>query len=310
MSLRFVRLYAHAERHARALHPRAGRRRSARRGTSLALGAAALVLLLPSCAAGQSWHAIDVARMARDSQPLAVKVRYGAGRFTLRGAESPYLYRMQLRYDDRRSKPVSRWDLASRTLTVGLEGGDMKWSSGKRNEAGDMTLALARTVPMDLSLELGATESTLDLSGIRLRTVSIKSGASATKVRFDAVTASPVERIDVDAGAAAFQAIGLANSGVARMVVNGGLGLIELDFNGVFRRDVELDLTVAVGGAEITVPTDLGVRIFGEKTFGTFDFEGLTQVGNTWETPGFADAKHKLVVRAKTAVGALKLVRR
>ena len=313
MNLRYVQLQSRlANPRGRPFGPFAGRRRRVRSGAAafVALGGV-LLALLPSCAAGQGWRAVDVARTVTDSQPVAVQVRYGAGQLTVRGADAPYLYRMQLRYDETRSKAVNTFDPARHLLTLGISGDHLRWSPGKRSEAGEMTLALTRAVPMDLSLELGATESTLDLTGMRLRTLSVKSGASATSVRFDAASATLMDRIDVDAGAAAFKATGLANAGAAKIEVTGGLGLVELDFSGVWRRDAELSLTLAIGGGEITVPGDVGVRILSEQTLGSRDFAGMTQVADgAWETPRFADAKHKLVMRAKTTMGTLKLVRR
>jgi hypothetical protein len=308
----FVRLHARtAVARAARTRPFALRRRP-RRLTTVALGlAGALMVLLPSCAGGQSWRTLDVARQLPDSAPVAVKVQYAAGRLTLRGAEAPYLYRMQLRYNEERAKSVSSWDVRNRTLTVGLENSDVRFSTGKRSESGEMTLALARTVPMDLSVELGATESTLDLSGLRLKTLLIHAGASETKVRFDAATSTPMERMEVDAGAAAFHAAGIANSGVAKVIVNGGLGLVDLDFGGIWKRDIALDLTLNVGGAELTVPSDVGIHVSGQKTLGSYEFEGMRQVApGVWETTGFSEAKHKLTITATTNLGSLKIVRR
>lgn len=312
MNLHFVRLQARlAKSRERAFRPSAGLRRRVRSGAAafLVLGGA-LLALLPSCAAGQGWRSVDVARTVVDSQPVAVQVKYAAGRLTVRGADAPYLYRMQLRFDESRSKALSAFDPARRLHTLGISGENITWSPGKRGEAGAMTLALTRAVPLDLSFELGATQSTLDLTAMRLRTLSVRSGASATSVRFDAPSATLMDRIDVDAGAAAFKVTGLANAGAAKIEVTGGLGLVELDFSGVWRRDAELTLTLAVGGGEITVPGAVGVRVVAEKTLGSYQFDGLAQVGGAWESEGFADAKHKLLVHATTTLGSLKFVRR
>ena len=322
MNLAFVRLHARtavmrtalvrtAVRRASGARPFALRRRP-RRATTMALAmAAALVVFLPSCAAGQTWRSLDVSRMARDTQPLAVRVAYGAGKLTMRGADAPYLYRMQLRYDDARGKVLTAWDSSRHTLALGLEMGNVTWRGTKGRESGEMTLALARTVPIDLTLDLGATQSTLDLSGLRLRSLTVHSGASETNVRFDAVSPIPMETLEVDAGAAAFHATGLANSGATHLRVTGGLGLVELDFGGNWRRDMDLELTLAVGGGELTVPSDVGVRVTGERTLGSYQLEGMKELGGgAWETAGFAGARRKLVIKATTTMGSLKIVRR
>ncbi len=312
MNIAFVRL------HARSAVSRAARvrpftvRKRPRRLTSVALAlAGVLLVLLPSCAGAQTWRTIDASRMVRDTEPVAVKVQYGAGRLSVRGADAPYLYRAQLRYDEARARALSTWDSANRTLTVGVDASGGSRDVGGKATGGTMTLALTRALPIDLQFDLGVTESTLELGGLRLRTLRLRTGASETRVRFDSPSTEPMTSMEVDAGAAAFHATGLANSGTASIRVTGGLGLVDLDFGGTWRRDIALELTLAVGGGELTVPAAVGVRLSGQKTMGSYQFDGMREVGpGVWETSGFTDAKHKLTVKATTTLGALKIVRR
>jgi hypothetical protein len=312
VDLRFVKLHARtALERAHARRPFAVRKRPRRATLAVASVAGAVLALLPSCAGAQGWRTVDVARMVRDTMPMAVRVAMTAGTLRLTGAEAPYLYRVQARYDEARSRLHTDLDTARRSLALGLDVETGRWSRGRARDAADLAVALTRRVPVNLSVELGATQGTLDLTGVRLRELAVRSGASETTVRWDAPSAEPVDKISFSAGAAAFHALGLAHTGVKELVVTGGVGFVELDFGGPWRRDITLDLTLALGGGAIAVPADVGVRVTGEKTLGSYELEGLVAVGpNAWETRGFASAKQKLVIKASTTVGQLKVTRR
>ncbi|MBI2795949.1 MAG: hypothetical protein HYX65_04500 [Gemmatimonadetes bacterium] len=320
MNIRFVHLYqrvakardrSHDSRELRAMMPgRLARRRSRRRRALLSVALATALIVAGSCQLhAQQWRSVDVARQQHDTLPVAVKVRFTTGRLALGTVPAPYLYRMQLRYDAARGEPRTAWDPVSRTATLGVSTGSASWSGGRGREAGTMTLGLSRTAPIDLSIEVGATESTLDFSGLWLNTLSIRSGASETIVRFSSPNAHAVDRVDVETGAARFAAQQLANSGARHVTVRGGLSLVELDLTGTWRRDMTVDLDLAMGKGELTVPAAVGVRVTTEGSTMSSPVEGLKKVGNAWESDGFASAERKLIVTSRTTIGGLSVRR-
>jgi hypothetical protein len=64
----------------------------------------------------------------------------------------------------------------------------------------DWTVGLTDAIPLDLRLDTGACRSDLDLSGLRLRSIELHTGASRTRVRTPA--AAGMTRMRVEAGAA------------------------------------------------------------------------------------------------------------
>ena len=287
------------------------RRRSRRVRAAFSVVIAALLLVGVSCRLhGQQWRTLNVARQQLDSSPLAVKVRYGTGRLTLAAAPTPYLYHMQLRYDAARAEPRAQWDAASRTVTLGVANSGVRWTSGRNTDLATMALGLSPSVPLDLSVEVGAAESTLDLSGLWLRTLDVRSGASATRIRFCTPSGHPVDRIEIESGAAQFTAERLANSGAKDVIIHGGLSLVELDLTGAWQRDMALSLDLAMGKGELTLPMSVGVRVTVDHASSMLRIEGLKKVGNIWESDGFASAAHKLVVSVHSSVSSLSITRR
>ena len=275
-----------------------------------AIVALAIIAAAAPATGAQQWQTVDVARQLHDTGMVTVKVTYAAGKLTVRGAPAPYLYSMQMRYDSERGQPLSSYDAETRSLRVGMRGKSGRWSGRGGDDAGDMQLALSRSAAMDLTMDLGATDADLDLSGMALRTLEIRTGASETTVRFDSVSRRPMERMDLNLGAAAVHARHLANAGLQKLNVRGGVGQVDLDLTGVWSHDMDVQLDVALGGVTIVVPRDVGIRIEADKVFGSFDFGGLKKHGNAWLSDGFDAATYKVRIRSATVLGKLTVERR
>ncbi|HKW09878.1 MAG TPA: hypothetical protein VJO33_05825, partial [Gemmatimonadaceae bacterium] len=192
-------------------------------------------------ASGQAWRTIESTRQLHDTAQHQVFVRYGAGRIDLGATTAPVLYSMTLRYDEAKTTPLHRYDPNARTLTLGVDGEASHFTRDMGDKSkGEMRLSLSRTVPIDLNLELGATKASLDLGGLRLLGLHLESGASETLLDFSTPNQTRMRKLDVDVGAASFEARNLANSNASEVRVHGGVGAVELDFGGEWSQDMNV----------------------------------------------------------------------
>ena len=267
------------------------------------------VALTVSSAHAQSWRTLDVARqqMPEASAPVAVEVVYGTGMFGIRGTTNPLLYHMLLRYDATRTEPTHSFDAAKRKLQLGVQKASMRFTGRKDGETGRLQLELSRTTPLDLSLDLGAVEADLDLTGLKLSRLHLESGASDAKLRFDTPNQVPMTTLDVALGAASFRGDRLANANARDIRVDAGVGNVELDFGGQWTQDIELSVEVTFGVVTIHVPSDVGVRVSLKKVLATFEHEGLIEQDGSWISANWASAKYKLNVSAETVFGKLTI---
>ena len=260
----------------------------------LAVAAAALLAAAP--AAAQARRTVEFTRQLRDTLPLEVVVDHGVGKVVLHGTDERLLYQAQLAYDPRRSEPVYDYDASARRLRVGArrpgEGG---------GGSPELRLDLARTVPVALTVNMGTAAADLDLGGMRLTRLSVQSGASDAVLHFDAPNRVPMERLDLDVGAASLRARGLANARARDVRVRMNVGTAELDFDGEWSTDVELQLQIIFG--------KVGVRVETSGVLGSFDDAGFERRGDAWLSPNWNAAARKLVVRSRTTVGRLEIRR-
>ena len=280
---------------------------TSRRGVALAV--AALSAMVPAASAAQSWRTLDVSRQLADSAPTSVEIVYGTGSFGLRGTTSPLLYHMQLRYDGERTKPRHTYDAAERKLSLGVANADVKFSGRKDGESGRLQLELSRSTLLDLSLDLGAVDADVDLTGLRVHRLQLESGASDARLRFDSLNATRMESFDISLGAASFRGFRLANANAREIRVDAGVGNVELDMAGQWTQDIDLRVEVSLGIVTIHVPTDVGIRVSLKKVIASFDHEGLVQRDGAWVSSNWESAPRKLRITAETVLGKLTVDR-
>lgn len=258
----------------------------------------------------QSWRTVESARQLRDSGEHHVRVRYGAGRIDIAATSSPVLYAMTLRYDESTSTPLHSYDSASRVLTLGVNRQSDRFNRNLGEKSrGEMRLSLSRSVPVDLSLSLGASKATLDLGGLDITALQLESGASETVIDFSSPNQGRMRTLDVDVGAASFEARNLANANVPKVRIHGGVGGVELDFGGQWQQDMDVNVDLALGKLTLHVPRDVGVRVEVEKFLATFDEQGLVKRGDAYYSDNWDRAKYHLRLRAQTTFGGIELDR-
>ncbi|MEO5815364.1 MAG: LiaF domain-containing protein [Gemmatimonadaceae bacterium] len=274
---------------------------------------AALASLVPLPAFAQSapaWRTVDISRQLRDTQPQRVRVQYGAGRVDVRGTSDPFLYAMHLRYDENRSVPLHQYDADQRVAALGLESrGTGLRTASTNGESGELRLTLPRSVPLDLDLDFGGTQSVLDLGDMSLTSVRLECGATDAMLLFSRLNRVHMRELEVNVGAADFSARQLANANADQIRVRGGVGSVDLDFSGTWTRDLTVTTRLVVGKLTLRVPPDVGVRVDVQRVMAGFEHSGLEKRDDGWYSPNYDTAPFKLKVRAETLFGQIEVQR-
>jgi hypothetical protein len=271
---------------------------------------AALAILCATTAEAQTWRTMEVSRQLRDTGEHRVRVRYAAGRFTMRSTSDPVLFSMHLRYDEERTSPLHDYSPDARSLTLGIEGQPMRWTRRSDGEnGGEMRLGLSDGVPLDLELALGATHARVDAGGLALNSLRIETGAADAVLDFSMLNKSAMRQLDLQLGAAGFVVTNLGNARTSNIRVEGGVGSVDLDFGRVVRQDVTIDANVALGKFAVHLPRDVGLRVEVQRVLASFDNSGLTKRGNAYYSENWDTADVRVRIRAETVFGAIEIDR-
>lgn len=273
-----------------------------RRTPTWALLLCGALLSLPAGLAAQNWRTVTMSRQRSGEEDLRVQVSYGAGRFKVRAADSGLLYRMQLRYDEDVFAP--RADFEGRRLHLGVENVGSSIKLGK-NQGGEMDLLLARDLPMDLDLEFGAVRADVDLGGISMTRLQLKTGASESTVDVSEPNGSAMRQATFEVGAADFTARHLGNLNARSIEVNAGVGEVKLWFTGNWRQDASVDLTMGLGSLELVFPEGLGVSLTNDSFLTSVDTEGLVKRGDAYYSLDWESADRKVTIDLNAAFGSV-----
>ncbi|HSV84963.1 MAG TPA: DUF5668 domain-containing protein [Levilinea sp.] len=187
-----------------------------------------------------------------------IKLNHGAGRLSLKATGMPGVllegsFRGEMSHEVRRNGDNAFVKLSSEVVILppftGLH--ERSWD-----------IAVARSLPIKLHLQSGASENILDLTDLKINELDIETGASSTQVRLPA--AAGFTRVEVESGAASV-IIQVPEGVAARIYTTGGLSSITVNTQRFPRRDghyqspdyesaanrVEMHLEMGVGSIEV-----------------------------------------------------------
>jgi hypothetical protein len=273
--------------------------------TVLAFLALSLLLGFPGTGSAQSWRTVTMARQLSGEETLETKIRFGAGRLSIRPADEGVLYRMQLRYDEEIFQPVAEYD--GTRLALGVEGikHSLRWN---KEDTQEMELSLARGVPMDLDLEFGAVRADVDLGGVALTRLELSTGASESRVEFSAPNPVRMSSASFEVGAADFQVLYLGNLNAEQITVDAGVGNVVVDFRGEWQGDATVSVDMGLGALELRFPEGLGVRLIKDTFLTSLDSEGLVKRGDSYYSVDWEEATHRVTVTVDAAFGSIDVV--
>jgi len=278
------------------------------------LGTLTAALLLAGAATGelpaQTLRNYSVSRQVGQVQPpLRASLEFGAGRVLLRAGTSGSLYDARLRYDADRFTPIHQYDPRTGALRLGLESigraGIRVTNKGQLEQVA--RFEFSPDVPLSLEASLGASDAVLDLGGLTLASLTVRSGASRGTIDFARPTRGDCRQATFVVGAAELLAMRLANAGCEQVRVEGGVGRALLDLSGEWRSNVRIEASLAMGSLTLRVPRGTGVQVSAEKFLTRLSTEGLERDGDGWRTAGFEQAVRKVRLDIKANVAGIEI---
>ncbi len=270
------------------------------------VAAVTAVLVASTSASAQDWRTVTMSRQIEDNDEVRVIVDYGVGRFNVTSTDGGVLYRMNLRYDEGRFEPIA--DFSGDRLELGVASIGRRWNIGKGGNTGQLDLELARGIPMDLELNFGAVRADLDLGGLALTAIALRTGASESTVDMSEPNIAAMRTASFEAGAAEFTARNLGNLNAERIEVTAGVGDLTLGFSGRWEQDAAVSIDMGLGTLELRFPEGLGVRLRKKSFFTSLDSEGMVKRGDAYYSLDWDDADKKITIDLDAAFGSVKVV--
>ena len=264
------------------------------------------MMLAAQSASAQTWQSATVSRQHHGEDSLRVDLTYTAGKLTVKpAAEQRNLYEYSLRYNAQQFTPSHSFNAESRTLTIAMNGHGSR--IGRMNEGNNLTLQLTPGIAMGLDLNVGAAESAIELGGLSIDRLQLRAGAGDFNLGFNAPNPIRMRELRIDVGAAGMHALHLGNSNAERIIVRAAAGGVDLDFTGQWAGDMKVSLDMAVGGADITIPRDAGVRLHTSTFLSEVGHEGMIERDGDFYSPNWDQATRKLVINSTSRLAGIEI---
>jgi hypothetical protein len=269
----------------------------------LATMACSVTLNMPEKQETGPSETIDINEAAPSETPPEVVIQMGAGKLELRGGGSDALIEGTVEYNVVAWKP----EITRDGREVRISQGDMKrLTVGANNNIINLWDLRLGSMPLSLTIEAGAYESTLDLSGLALTSLRIADGAAKTDVLFDMPNPVEMDSFTYETGASSIKLEGLGFANFDEMSFKGGAGNYTLDFSGTLQRDADVYIDGGLGNFTVIVPKDTAARVLVEGGLKNVSPQGTWNVRNgEYRTEGTGPL---LRIEVNIGVGNLTLI--
>ncbi|HEY3475989.1 MAG TPA: toast rack family protein [Anaerolineales bacterium] len=240
-------------------------------------------------------ESITVADPASDDTRLTIS--FGAGKLTLSpGAEN--LVDGTAIYNVEDLRP----NIQKSGSSIEISQGDFKSLppfNGMRNE---WDLKLSDT-PLDLTVQAGAYDGSLELGGLALKSLTVRDGASNVDLSFAQPNQTEMSILRYETGASDVKLTGLANANFSTLMFSGGAGSYTLDFSGELQRDAVVTVSSGLGNMTLIIPEDADTVVTVEGTAVNISHgSGWIQDGQKYTQNGSSPT---LTILVKMAAGNL-----
>lgn len=167
-------------------------------------------------------------------------------------------------------------------------------------------LGLADTLPLNLTIEGGASENLFDLTGLQVNRLRIIQGASDTTLRFDVPNPGIMEDFTFTTGASSAKIFGLGNANFRQMTMSMGAGDYTLDFAGALSQDAIVDIKAGVSNITIIIPAGMRAIVNNRGTVSNVNTQGTWLLSD--QTYTTLNEGYTLTINLDMSVGNVNLV--
>lgn len=174
------------------------------------------------------------------------------------------------------------------------------------NTINEWDLALSTALPINLSIDGGASENEFNFTGLQLTNLEIIQGASKTNLRFESPNPQMMDEFNFSTGASSAELIGLGYANFSTMTFSAGAGDYTLDFTGALSHDTTVDIKATISNITIIIPAGMKAQIVNRGTVSNINTQGTWLI--TDETYSTLEEGYVLSINLDMAVGNVTLI--
>jgi hypothetical protein len=257
---------------------------------------------------------IDMASMSQ-SQPLRQEksldstILFDIGSLEITSSrKNTALYSFDLDYDKASYQPEVQYNSgAEGRFSFDLHSTN-KGGLRRQRQSNRLRLEFTDSIPLSLKVNAGVGDARLSLTGMKISRIEFESGVGGAKISAYEPNTIPCEYVRLKNGVGGFDATGLGYLNFREFEFEGGVGGANLDFSGEWKQNADIRIQVGVGGVNVRMPREIGVRVEAEKHFlSGLHLDGFTMKDSYYYSQNYDTAAIKVSVRINTGIGGLRI---
>jgi hypothetical protein len=250
----------------------------------------------------------------KDEKSLTVRIEFGAGELKIGKNGSKKILEAEVSYDPSYSDFFFDYDKSrgSGELFLGTELEEEEGMNlGDLEDKNYWDLYFTDKIPIQFEIDVGAAESELDFTGLKIRDLDIDIGAAKALIEFRKPNPEKISRMNIGVGASKLEIEGLGNANFKRMDFDGGVGDFTLDFSGELKHQAFVNIDMGLGRLRILLPEDTGVKIESEGSFlssMSFDRGEFDEIeDNVWVNDEYGETEGELNFEIEVGLGTVDI---
>nr|WKN34744.1 toast rack family protein [Tunicatimonas sp. TK19036] len=183
-------------------------------------------------------------------------------------------------------EPEISYETQDETGFLSIEQPDLKSFNinfDEDDQINEWVVQLNDDILQDLSCNMGAGETELDLRGLLLNSVHINAGVGE-------------------------HTINLRDASVPELDIKAGVGEVNVDLSGEWRNDLDAEIKGGIGELNLKLPSDVGIRLDVAGGLGSVEVpDGFTKDGREYTNALYKTAEHRLEFDIKAGIGSINV---
>ncbi len=171
-------------------------------------------------------------------------------------------------------------------------------------------LYFSTEIPIEFTIETGASENELNLGGMQIRTLKLSCGASDTYLDFPEENPIEMEKFTIEAGVSKLTIDNMLNAHFRLFRFNGGMGDYNFYLNGNLRKTARLDFNTGIATSKLIIDPDIPFKAQIDHSFlSSVTVNDAEEEDELFTSFNFDGEKPYLRIIAETGIGTFKILR-
>lgn len=267
-----------------------------------------LVLLVTGEAPAQRIERFQKSYGVVPNEVLYVDIDIDAAEVELKKSSEPDKAELSVTYNVDEFELFSDYDKRRSRLDVTFD--QRGWGEHDSNKSADVLIELPTAREIDLRARIKAGEIDVDLGGLSLKAFDFTTWAGEIVIDFSEPNKIALEYLRINTKIGETDIVRLGNARFRDAEINGGIGEMRIDFDGVLLPESRADIDLDIGETQISLPGQTGVKLnvskflFLSEVQVPYDFR---QSGRYYYSRNYDRASQVLDLNVSPGLGELRI---